>query len=48
MNADVQGVDLINDQTKRLVSLGIWTNLLPVCALALHYFVTLRAFYNIR
>ena len=26
----LQGVDLINDQTKRLVSLGIWTNLLPV------------------
>jgi len=29
----VQGVDLINDQTKRLVSLGIWINLLPVCVI---------------
>ena len=36
---NVQGVDLINDQTKRLVSLGIWTNLLPVCEPLLPYFV---------
>jgi len=34
----LQGVDLINDQTKRLVSLGIWTNLLPVCFCHCHHF----------
>jgi len=41
MNAYEQGVDLINDQTKRLVSLGIWINLLPVCEPVLPWFVTL-------
>jgi len=44
----LQGVDLINDQTKRLVSLGIWTNLLPVCdtMFTVHTLQTLTAFVH--